>query len=159
MAFLFSSFEWVSKIRIIINGMSKVDQKQAVRNVAYCADATWTCALCPYQKANMVNHTINPTKTLYNKLLLYFQDLYLATVNINSRTIKWAPRTVQDSIPKSKLAHYANYEYNEARELSYTPMVLKYERLYPTFAESDVREPWMLEEIDDLLIGFLSSSM
>lgn len=35
--------------------MSKVDQKQAVRNVAYCADATWTCALCPYQKANMVN--------------------------------------------------------------------------------------------------------
>lgn len=66
---------------------------------------------------------------------------------------------MRDSIPKSKLAHYANYEYNEARELSYTPMVLKYERLYPTFAEGDVREPWMLEEIDDLLIGFLSFRM
>lgn len=65
---------------------------------------------------------------------------------------------MRDNIPKSKLAHYANYEYNEARELSYTPMVLKYERLYPTFA-GDVREPWMLEEIDDLLIGFLSFRM
>lgn len=134
--------------------MSKVDQKQAVRNVAYCADATWTCALCPYQKANMVNPSA--IKNLFSKVIGHFQDLYLATVNINSRTVKWSPRTVRDSIPKSKLAHYANYEYNEARELSYTPMVLKYERLYPTLAESEVREPWMLEEIDDLLIGFLS---
>ncbi|XP_030756570.1 uncharacterized protein LOC115882550 [Sitophilus oryzae] len=112
--------------------------RTAFQNVSFCADTTWSVDQGPFQRANM--------------------GLYLKERQAQFKASRWeriSPRTVRDCIPESKLARYANFEYDEARELSYTPAVTRYERLYQTFSGEEVNEPWMLEEIDDLLIGFL----
>ncbi|XP_066143201.1 uncharacterized protein [Euwallacea fornicatus] len=139
MAFLLLCMsDWMSKT--LPYDMSKVEQEQAFQTVAHSADPTWTSELCPFQKASM--------------------NLYLAAMRYSKyQDVNWThlmPRTVRDSIPNSRLARYGNYEYNDARELSYTPMVMRCQGLYQTFDKNETEEPWMLEEINGLLSEFLN---
>lgn len=63
------------------------------------------------------------------------------------------PRTVRDSIPQSRLATYANYVYDEARELSYTPNTN--DVIFHSTCqckEDAIEEPWMLPEVEQLFI-------
>lgn len=65
------------------------------------------------------------------------------------------PRTVRDSIPSSKLAQYANYEYNESRELSYASSAGNISFNYPcVYKRKPNKEPWMLPEVEQLFIWF-----
>lgn len=62
-------------------------------------------------------------------------------------------RTVRDSIPHSRLAQYANYEYNESRELCYASSVSDISFYYPcAFKQDFIDEPWMLPEVEQLFI-------
>ncbi|CAG9764728.1 unnamed protein product [Ceutorhynchus assimilis] len=121
--------------------MSNDDRlNEALKNVAIHADPTWKYRdYDPLQQTNM--------------------NLHLTARHLNVQYSKWTklvPRTVRDSIPQSKLAKYGNYEYDEAREMSYTSSVNKYDRLNDTFDKDDADEPWMMEEIDDLVASYLS---
>lgn len=62
-------------------------------------------------------------------------------------------RTVRDMIPYSKLAQYSNYEYNEAREMSYASQVSDISFYYPCLYKKDsMIEPWMLPEVEQIFI-------
>lgn len=62
-------------------------------------------------------------------------------------------RTVRDMIPNSKLAQYANYEYNEAREMSYASQASDVSFYYPCLYKKDSKkEPWMLPEVEQTFI-------
>ncbi|KAL1500766.1 hypothetical protein ABEB36_006211 [Hypothenemus hampei] len=114
-------------------------QKELLKNISYAADSTWSTKPCLYQLTNL--------------------NLYLKACHLRDQTNKWSlvyPRTVKDSIPHSKLAKYASYKYDEARELSYSPMKIDFDKFYPPLDKNDVKEPWMLDEINDLYFEFLS---
>lgn len=68
------------------------------------------------------------------------------------------PRTVQDSIPNSKLAQYSNYEYNESRELCYASHGVDVSLYYPCLHHQGAcPEPWMLPEVEQLFIWLVYS--
>lgn len=62
-------------------------------------------------------------------------------------------RTVRDVIPQSKLALYADYEYNEAREMSYASSVSDISFYYPClYKKGSTKEAWMLPEVEQIFI-------
>lgn len=62
-------------------------------------------------------------------------------------------RSVRDIIPYSKLAQYSNYEYNEAREMSYASQISDVSFYYPCLYKKDsIKEPWMLPEVEQIFI-------
>lgn len=63
------------------------------------------------------------------------------------------PRTVRESIPKSRLAQYANYVYNESREMSYASSASTCDS---SLANSHPSEPWEMPEVGELYKWFLS---
>lgn len=67
-------------------------------------------------------------------------------------------RSVRDVIPNSRLATYANYEYDEARELSYASSASDTSFYYPcAYKREEIDEPWMLPEVEELFIWFTYS--
>ncbi|KAK9890960.1 hypothetical protein WA026_013298 [Henosepilachna vigintioctopunctata] len=112
--------------------------KTAYEIVALNGDTTWTDSANTFQESN---------KKLYSR----------ETQLNNIRILNDRPRTVKDSIPNSKLASYADYEYNEARELCYTKCIRKtqFEYLSKQVAKDERDEPWLLSDVDNLFIWFI----
>ncbi|XP_057654496.1 uncharacterized protein LOC130892842 [Diorhabda carinulata] len=108
----------------------------AYENVMFNADATWSDEFSLYKQANM--NLLMREKALQEKK---YEEL--------------RPRTVRDCIPESRLAKYGNYEYNESRELSYTP-----DDIRPStsteydFTGEKEKEPWMFDEVDRLFKSY-----
>lgn len=83
------------------------------------------------------------------------QELYATDVRLQDSMIEESTkaRTVRDIIPHSKLAQYSNYEYNEAREMSYASPVSDISFYYPCLYKKDaIKEPWMLPEVEQVFI-------
>lgn len=58
-------------------------------------------------------------------------------------------RRVQDVIPRSRLAIYGNYEYDEEQEKKYIPMENFRVDEQNSFGENQISEPWMFPEVED----------
>ncbi|KOC68168.1 hypothetical protein WH47_03326 [Habropoda laboriosa] len=66
-------------------------------------------------------------------------------------------KRVRDVIPRSHLATYGNYEYNEELEGMYNPDDNTGPRSLPNFCWTEVTEPWMLPEVEKHFAWLTSS--
>ncbi|KAJ3647817.1 hypothetical protein Zmor_019675 [Zophobas morio] len=109
--------------------------KEAYENVSFSADRTWSNAPNAYQKNNM--------------------ELYLTEHHVQINKLQRnRPRTVREAIPKSRLAQYANYVYNESREMSYASSTTNSE---PNLSIRVPTEPWEMPEVGELYRWFLKN--
>ncbi|CAH1364108.1 unnamed protein product [Tenebrio molitor] len=109
--------------------------KEAYENVSFSADRTWTNIPNAYHKSNM--------------------ELYLTEHHIQRKRLhRNRPRTVKECIPKSRLAQYANYVYNESREMSYASSTSDCDS---NLSMSIPGEPWEMPEVGELYRWFLKN--
>ncbi|XP_044265777.1 uncharacterized protein LOC123012062 [Tribolium madens] len=108
--------------------------KEAYESVSFSADRTW---------ANVPNafHASN--------LELHLTERFLQSQKLH----RFRPRTVRESIPRSRLAQYVNCVYNESREMSYAANSSFNEtHLSPS---SEPTEAWEMPEVRELYKWFL----
>nr|CAI5822902.1 unnamed protein product [Callosobruchus analis] len=103
--------------------------KVAYENAAFGADKTWSSGFHSLQKPNM-------------DLLVRESQIQDTFDGVPS------PRTVNESIPNSKLAMYFDYPYNNSRELSYAADFRQPDCVPMCFKHDIFKEPWMCDAVE-----------